>query len=84
MAKQADNAEETIMYRWICPVCDVSNVGFAGQENPRTSALKAIQSHIRAEHGDGHGVEYEIPGKWTTETLDPHIDVFGTEDNDLG
>ena len=57
------------LYKWDCPVCDASNIGTAKKDGPRTHGLQALQSHIRAKKGNGHGPQYAIPEQWSSEKL---------------
>ena len=61
------------VYKWECPVCDASNIGTAETDTPITSGLQALQSHIRAKKGDGHGPQYAIPEKWGDERLEQYV-----------
>ena len=63
-------------YRWTCPICGSSNVGYPGGRDPNFSALAALQSHIRTVDGDGHGPQYELPDQWSRDELDTHVDLL--------
>ena len=75
MTKDGENTTGGMRYRWVCPVCDDSNIGFSNQNDPTKRAVEALQSHIRICEGDGHGQEYEIPDKWSSEALKPYTEV---------
>ena len=75
MSKSTNGGEASVsfeggqLYNWVCPICNASKIGTAEQTDPLTSGLFALQSHIRATEGGGHGTQHSIPAEWTDETL---------------
>ena len=56
-------------YRWECPICEETNLGFAAEKTSREAALNALKSHVRAVDGDGHGPENRLPRDLDPEAL---------------
>ena len=56
-------------YRWTCPICRETNLGFATKKAPRDAAISALRSHVRVHDGDDHGSEHELPDGLDLETF---------------
>ena len=73
---EEDTPVDGVVYRWECPLCAASNVGFVGHTDPHCSAIGALRSHIRVTGGDGHGPKNGVPPCVTTETLREHVAIL--------
>ena len=63
------------LYKWVCPVCETSNIGSAEKNGPIAGGLHALQSHIRAKAGDGHGPQYVLSERWTERKLRQYVEI---------
>lgn len=57
-------------FRWECPVCEKSRVNAADDED---NAVSALQTHLTASSGDGHGPRNEMPSDLDSSTLSAHV-----------
>ena len=77
MSDETEHTGDTV-YRWTCPACGATNRGFAREKDALASALEALRSHIRVSADADHGPGYEIPDKWSEDTLESHVETDGT------
>lgn len=63
------------MYRWTCPFCGKSRTNVAIEsEDGKNNAITALQTHITALGGDGHGPQHEVPSGLEEEWFANHVE----------
>jgi len=61
-------------YQWRCPYCGKSRVNAADGEQGRQNALSALQNHIYASDGDGHGPRRDHPDDIDEQVFSEYVD----------
>ena len=69
------------VYRWVCPLCDESNVGTAVARNPMASGVDALKSHIRAVDDEIHGSKHKTAKRVNDVALCEYVETISPEED---